>query len=100
MLHRQSPGESRRNSSKVAKATVWIPFFVVGGLWLLLGLYILLTAGFFTTLKMFLCTQCMSLAYPLNGVPESIGSTSCERDPAIAATWTAGSGACADGGPT
>lgn len=48
-----------------------IPFLIMGTLWLLLALYILTTTAFFLTLKMFLCSQCMNFACPLNGVPES-----------------------------
>ena len=69
---------------------VWgypLAFFVLGGLWLLLGLYLLLTAGFFMTLKMFLCTQCMNFACPLNGVPDPVRVKFFERNPVVAEAW-------------
>jgi len=69
---------------------VWVyplPFFVVGRQWFLLGLYILLSAGFFTTLKMFLCSQCMNFACPLNGVPEPIRNRFFDRNPLVADAW-------------
>ena len=73
---------------------VWgypLSFFVVGGLWLLLGLYALLTAGFFMTLKMFLCSQCMNFACPLNGVPDSVRVKFFQRNPIVGRAWGAGS---------
>jgi len=71
---------------------VWgypLPFFFVGGLWFLLGLYILLSAGFFVTLKMFLCSQCMNFACPLNGVPEPVRNRFFDRNPLVADAWKA-----------
>ncbi len=69
---------------------VWgypLPFFVVTGLWFLLALYILTTTGFFLTLKMFLCSQCMNFACPLNGVSESARLQFFERNPIVATAW-------------
>jgi hypothetical protein len=69
---------------------VWgypLAFFVVAGLWFLLGLYVLLTTGFFVTLKMFLCSQCMNFACPLNGVPDPVRAAFFERNPSIASAW-------------
>ncbi len=74
-------------------AVVWgapLAFFVIGGLWLLLGLYVLLTAGFFVTLKKFLCSQCMNFACPLNGVPESARASFFECNPVVAKAWKVG----------
>lgn len=71
---------------------VWgypLAFLVVGGLWLLLGLYALLTTGFFVTLKMFLCSQCMNFACPLNGVPNPVRFLFFERNPSIGRAWKA-----------
>ena len=73
---------------------VWgypLAFFVVSRLWLLLGLYVLLTAGFFVTLKMFLCTQCMNFACPLNGVPDPVRAAFFRRNPIVGRAWSAGS---------
>ncbi len=53
----------------------------------LLGLYLLLTAGFFMTLKMFLCTQCMNFACPLNGVPDPVRVKFFECNPVVADAW-------------
>jgi hypothetical protein len=69
---------------------VWgypLAFFVLGGLWLLLGLYLLLTAGFFATLNMFLCSQSMNFACPLNGVPDPVRVVFFARNPSIARAW-------------
>ncbi len=69
---------------------VWgypLPFFVIEGLWFLLAIYILITTGFFVTLKMFLCAQCMNFACPLNGVPESARLRFFERNPIVATAW-------------
>jgi hypothetical protein len=72
---------------------VWgypVPFFIVARLWLLLGLYVLLDAGFFATLKMFLCSRCMNFACPLNEVPDSVRAAFFERNPSVARAWTPG----------
>ena len=71
-------------------AVVWgypIAFFLIAGLWFLLGLFVLLTASFFATLKMFLCPRCMNFACPLNGVPDSTRALFFERNPSIAKAW-------------
>ena len=73
---------------------VWgypLAFFVVSGLWLLLGLYALLTTGFFVTLKMFLCSQCMNFACPLNGVPDPVRAAFFKRNLIVGRAWKAGS---------
>jgi len=69
---------------------VWgypLGFFVAGGLWSLLGLYVLVNAGFFATLKMFLCSQCMNFACPLNSVPQHVRSVFWERNPRVGTAW-------------
>ena len=69
---------------------VWgypVTFFIVGGLWFLLILYILLTTSFFVTLKMFLCSKCMNFACPLNGVPEETRLKFFERNPSVGRAW-------------
>ncbi len=71
-------------------ALVWgypLPFFIAGGLWFLLALYLLLDAGFFMTLKMFLCSQCQNFACPLNSVPDSARALFFERNPSVARAW-------------
>jgi hypothetical protein len=62
-------------------------FLVAGGLWFPLGLYVLLTTGFFVTLKRFLCTQCMNFACPLNGVPDQVRRAFWLRNPEIGRAW-------------
>jgi hypothetical protein len=72
---------------------VWgypLPFFVISGMWFALGLYVLLTAGFFMTLKMFLCSQCMNFACPLNGVPDAVRAAFIRRNPVVGQAWNAG----------
>ena len=69
---------------------VWgypLGFFVVGGLWFLLGIYVLLTTAFFVTLKRFLCSQCMNFACPLNGVPDSVRELFWEQNPVVETAW-------------
>ena len=39
------------------------------------------------TLKMFLCTQCMNFACPLNGVPDPVRVKFFERNPVVAEAW-------------
>jgi hypothetical protein len=56
-------------------------FLVMGALWFLLSLYVLTSAAFFLTLKMFLCSQCMNFACPFNGVPDSTRLLFFERNP-------------------
>jgi len=69
---------------------VWgypLVFFVTGGLWYLLGLYVLLTTGFFVTLKRFLCSRCMNFACPLNGVPDQVRRAFWECNPVVGKAW-------------
>lgn len=69
---------------------VWgypLAFLVVGGLWFLLGLYVLLTTSSFVTLKMFLCSKCMNFACPLNGVPDEARIMFFERNPSVGRAW-------------
>jgi hypothetical protein len=71
---------------------VWgypVPFMAIGGRWFLLGLYVLLSAGFFATLKLFLCTQCMNFACPLNAVPNAARAAFFERNPFVDRAWNA-----------
>jgi hypothetical protein len=71
-------------------AIIWgtpLPFFVVSGRLFLLALYLLLVAGFFMTLKLFLCSQCMNFACPLNSVPEPARKLFFARNPIVARGW-------------
>ncbi|MCP4896617.1 MAG: hypothetical protein GY906_06530 [bacterium] len=75
---------------------VWgypLPFFVLGRGWFLLGLYVLLAAGFFATLKTFLCSQCMNFACPLNGVPDPVRAAFFDHNPVVAEAWRHSPGA-------
>ena len=63
-------------------------FFLIQGLqWFLLIAYVLTTAGFFMTLKTFLCTQCINFACPLNTVQDEIRSAFFEQNPEVARSW-------------
>lgn len=69
---------------------VWgypLGFFVAGGLWYLLALYILLTAGFYATLKKSFCSRCMNFACPLNDVPDKVRRIFWECNPEIGRAW-------------
>ena len=69
---------------------VWgypLPFFGIGGLWLLLVLYFLTNAAFFATLKLFLCSKCMNFACPLNSVGEATRDHFFQRNPSVAKHW-------------
>lgn len=69
---------------------VWgypLPFFWIGERWFLLALYFLTNTAFFTTLKLFLCTQCMNFACPLNSVSEAARDLFFQRNPSVAENW-------------
>lgn len=69
---------------------VWgypLGFLVAGGAWYLLGLYVLLTTGFFVTLKRSLCSRCMNFACPINGVPEADRQKFWECNPVVGRAW-------------
>ena len=71
-------------------AAVWgypLPFLWIGGQWFLLALYVLTNAGFFTTLKLFLCSQCMNFACPLNSVSAAARDLFFQRNPSVAEHW-------------
>jgi len=53
----------------------------------LLLVYLITVAGFFMTLKTFLCTQCINFACPLNRVGEEVRMAFFERNPQIANAW-------------
>ena len=54
----------------------------------LLVVYLLSISGFFMTLRMFLCSQCMNFACPLNTVKNEVRRGFFERNPEIAKAWT------------
>lgn len=53
----------------------------------LLIVYLLSVAGFFMTLRTFLCSQCMNFACPLNTVENEVRSGFFERNPEVAKAW-------------
>ncbi len=65
-------------------------FLVLGYQWFLLSVYVISVAGFFMTLKTFLCSQCINFACPLNKVPKNIRNAFLERNPTIAKAWGLG----------
>ena len=54
----------------------------------LLIVYLITAAGFFTTLRMFLCSQCMNFACPMNTVKNEVCRCFFECNPKIAKAWT------------
>ncbi len=62
-------------------------FLIADFQFFLLVVYLLTTAGFFMTLRMFLCSQCMNFACPLNTVKSEIRRDFFERNPDIAKAW-------------
>ena len=62
--------------------------FLISGLqWFLLIVYVLSVAGFFMTLKTFLCSKCMNFACPLNAVEDEIRRDFFYRNPEVAKAW-------------
>jgi len=53
----------------------------------LLIVYLITVAGFFMTLKLFLCSRCMNFACPLNAVTEDVRRDFFARNPEIAKAW-------------
>lgn len=69
---------------------VWgypLPFLTIGEQWLFLALYILTSTGFFLTIKLFLCSQCMNFACPLNTVGDTARELFFQRNPSVAEHW-------------
>ena len=62
-------------------------FLIAGGTWYLMGLYLLLAAGFYVSLKKSFCSQCMNLACPLNVVPDSTRRAFLECNPVVGRAW-------------
>jgi len=58
-----------------------------GSQWFLLIVYLLTVIGFFMTLKIFLCTQCMNFACPLNSVDDEIRTGFFRKNPDVAKAW-------------
>ncbi|MFC1888256.1 hypothetical protein ACFL4G_00730 [Thermodesulfobacteriota bacterium] len=64
-----------------------IIFLLSGGQWFLLLVYTLSAVGFFMTLKIFFCTQCMNFACPLNAVEEGARQGFFGKNPEVARAW-------------
>jgi hypothetical protein len=64
-----------------------LPFLVIGEQWFLLTLYVLTNAAFVTTLKMFLCSQCINFACPLNSVEDAARDLFFQRNPSVGHAW-------------
>ncbi len=69
---------------------VWgypLPFFVFNDSWFLLLLFILTNLGFFTTLRLFLCSKCMNFACPFNSVEQVARDLFFKHNPSVARHW-------------
>ncbi len=69
---------------------VWVyplSFLISGAQYFLLTVYLLTVAGFFLTLRTFLCSQCINFACPLNTVKNDIRGDFFERNPDVAEAW-------------
>ena len=72
-------------------ALVWgypFPFLVSGVQYFLLTVYLLTVAGFFLTLRIFLCSQCINFACPLNTVKNDVRKEFFDRNPDVAEAWS------------
>ncbi len=71
-------------------AVIWgypLIFLYTGTQWFLMVIYILTTVGFFMTIKILLCTQCMNFACPLNEVEADVRREFLKLNPQIAKAW-------------
>ena len=71
-------------------AIIWgypLIFLLIGMQWFLLIVYVISAVGFFMTLKIFLCSQCMNFACPLNGVIDSVKQEFFKQNPEVAKVW-------------
>ena len=71
-------------------AVVWgypLLFLILYRQFFLLIVYLLTTGGFFMTLKIFMCSQCMNFACPLNSVDKKIRNQFFDKNPSVAKAW-------------
>ena len=71
-------------------SVVWgypLPFLWIGEQWFLFTLYLLINAAFFMTLKLFLCSQCINFACPLNSVDDAARDMFFRLNPSVAEHW-------------
>jgi hypothetical protein len=74
----------------VGFALVWgypLVFLIYGFQLFLLSVYLITVAGFFMTLRTFLCSQCINFACPLNTVSDTIRGAFFNRNPGVARAW-------------
>ena len=74
-------------------AVIWgypLYYLITGAQWFLLFVYALSTVGCAMTLKLFLCTQCMNFACPLNSVDDATRHAFFKHNPQIAKVWEIG----------
>lgn len=64
-----------------------VPFLFFTKEWFLLLIYVLTVTGFLSTLRTFLCTQCMNFACPANAVPEEARNNFFRKNPKVAKAW-------------
>ena len=64
-------------------------FLIMDWQWLLLIVYLMTAIGFFMTLKLFLCSQCINFACPFNGVDEKVRREFFKRNPEVGRAWGA-----------
>ena len=65
-------------------AVVWgypLPILIHGDQLLLLLFYLIVTIGFFIILTVFMCSQCMNFACPLNHVDKEVRSQFLNKNP-------------------
>jgi hypothetical protein len=62
-------------------------FFIAGASWYLMGLYVLLAAGFYVSLKRSFCCQCMNMACPLNSIPAQVREEFFKCNPVVGRAW-------------
>ena len=63
-------------------------FLLLGRQWFLLLMFVLTTTAAGTTLKMFLCTQCMNFACPLNETSMEAQQAFFAQNPSVAISWS------------
>jgi len=64
-----------------------LAFMVISARWLLLALFALLMFVMGTVMRSQLCTQCMNIACPLNGVEPGVRMLFFARNPVVAEAW-------------
>ncbi len=71
-------------------AIVWgcpLPILILGEQLILLSFYLLTTIGFFIILTVFMCSQCMNFACPLNRVDKKTRGQFFNKNPSVGEAW-------------